>query len=108
MKITSSVTIEKEIDIVVSMICNKCGKEHESDEDNEFTDIHKVNVQFEGEYNHYRSKCWWFDLCDHCLIDIVKTFRHVPEWFIGSPSSDYSQQKFNEWVVDGCKPMSRF
>lgn len=102
------VPVTRNEEVLHSVVCNKCGEEHFPDDDNgELLHIHKTSVDFDGERNYYRSKCWWFDLCDKCLIDLVKTFKYAPDWFMGS-MGDCSQKEFDEWVKDECKPMSRF
>lgn len=103
MRNTEYTPVTKNIEVVQSVTCNKCGKTFTPDEEDEFLDIHKVDVRFEGERNRYHSKCWWFDLCDTCLIDFVKTFKHAPDWFNGS-IGEGAQKEFEKWIEkDGDK-----
>jgi hypothetical protein len=103
----NKITVEdtREYEVIKSIVCNKCGKTHEADEDNEYLHIHKVDVNFDGERNYYRSRCWMLDLCDDCLVGFVKTFKHTPDWFHGWENN---QQEFDKWVDGGCKPYDRF
>ncbi|MGG1663861.1 hypothetical protein [Brevibacillus sp. NRS-1366] len=94
-------------EITHSITCNKCGNTHFPDDEGEYRYIHKIDIRFDGDYNNYRSKCWWIDLCDDCLIDMVKELKYAPDWFKGS-RSEHAQAEFEKWVEDGCKPMSRF
>lgn len=63
--------------------CNKCGKRCDL-ENMEFSfDIdmlHEFLVSF-GYGSSYDMESWGFDLCEDCLLELIKTFKIVPEGF---------------------------
>lgn len=91
--ITEKKIITEERDIVVSesVVCNKCGKESIKKEDDHWfgEDFQHIHLSF-GYGSSFESERWSFDLCDGCLIDIVRTFKYVPDGF----KQDYTEVKF--------------
>ncbi|AMQ66702.1 hypothetical protein FDG96_gp43 [Bacillus phage Mgbh1] len=64
---------------LVGFTCNKCGKSVDLTEDDFAGNLfHSFKTSF-----HYGSafdmETWEFDLCEDCLLDIVKTFKVEPD-----------------------------
>ena len=65
--------------------CNKCGtsKELTGDEyerewqSNKFQSMHNSF----GYGSSFDNEIWRYDLCEECLVEIVKTFKHLPDGF---------------------------
>ncbi|ATF13500.1 hypothetical protein A616_16405 [Brevibacillus brevis X23] len=87
------VTEEKEIVVSESLICNKCGKESiKTEEDYCFgQNYQNINLSF-GYGSAFDLERWGFDLCDACLLEIVKTFKFVPDGFM----QDYTEMCFTK------------
>jgi hypothetical protein len=107
---------EKELDYklveqekMVSISCNKCGNEtkfnKELDNNQNFSydinEFQEFNCSF-GYGSRYDNERWSFDLCDNCLTDLVKTFKHAPEGF-GDDGYHitYPEIMFEEWKETG-------
>lgn len=90
--------VEKEVVSKVTYVCNKCGKEEVEDTpEQDFTvnnKIHEFGVNF-GYGSSFDTEYWRFDLCNDCLMGLVKTFKHEPDGF----GEDYGEKylEFNEW-----------
>lgn len=85
---------------LVNVTCNKCGDQSTEEEyDNE--KFSEFSASF-GYGSKYDSERWGFDLCDDCLTDLVKTFKHVPDGF-GEDSyyAEYPQTMFEKWKETG-------
>lgn len=100
-----TVTIEKETSYTHT--CNNCGKgvNIKSDTSEEWTDdIKNFHVDF-GYESHFDGEKWSFDLCEECLVNLIKQFKHVPDGFKLDGYSDLSQEQhqqlFEDWKVDG-------
>ncbi|MBU5266259.1 hypothetical protein [Virgibacillus proomii] len=92
----------------VEITCNKCGKTKTAviiaekydfvrDEFHEFLATFGYGSSFDLEY-------WSFDLCENCLVDIVKTFKYVPKGFridqqypLVKDESKEHQALFDDW-----------
>lgn len=61
--------------INTKVTCNKCGKSFKPDFGQ---DMQKIELHF-GYESKYDTDRWTFDLCDECILDIIKTFKHIPE-----------------------------
>jgi hypothetical protein len=104
-----SITEQKEITKVVEVVvsesvqCNKCGKE--CDKGEEFNE-NMNNFYFGfGWGSRYDGETWDFDLCEECLVDIIKSFKVVPNGFKQDPSlypveKDH-QKVFDLWKITG-------
>lgn len=66
-------------------ICNKCGKSFERDYINE---NHKINIEF-AYCSSYDGQTWEFHLCDDCLTEIIKGFKHKPQGFMEYDHQEY-------------------
>ncbi|SMQ78358.1 hypothetical protein SAMN05444673_3385 [Bacillus sp. OV166] len=77
MKEYKEVNVSKKI--ATSITCNKCGEtekitEYGFEEDK----FHAFNISF-GYGSMYDEEKWKFDICERCLVDFVKTFKHSPD-----------------------------
>ena len=78
MKITKQSTITQIVDVTVDVICNRCG--------NTCMDEYKQNYEGLIEAHicgGYGSKIgdefqFEFSLCESCLLELFKTFKHNP------------------------------
>jgi len=74
---------------LLEVTCNKCGKALKTNFEDEITINGKfLEVRFSPGYDSKnKNKEWHFDLCEHCLIELVNSFE-VP-----IPRSDINQPK---------------
>ena len=83
MKEYEEVIVEKLKEIPKSITCNKCGNsavlvgtEVEREiESNAFQTIH-LNFNYGSKFD---LEHWRFELCEDCLDEFVKSFKHPPE-----------------------------
>lgn len=83
MKEYEEIAVKETRDVPKSITCNKCGKHKElSGEDyerewqsNEFQTFY-CSFGYGSKFDMDR---WAFDLCEKCLIDFIRTFKHLPE-----------------------------
>jgi hypothetical protein len=64
----------KEVDIIDSIVCNRCGKEVIAYNGMCGTCTHNFEIQF-GWGSKRDTDIWKFDLCEKCLEDFVSTFK---------------------------------
>lgn len=106
-KVSETVTIEKVK--VVQVSCNKCGKslkvnENECIVDDRQNEPHEFVCDF-GYYSSFDGERWNFDLCETCLVELVKSFKLVPDGFM--IDRDYIQLEkdhqriFEKWKSTG-------
>lgn len=100
-----TVSVEKETAYIHT--CNCCGKSvkvrpNSRDEWND--DIKEFYVDF-GYESHHDGEKWSFDLCEECLINIVKQFKYVPYGFMEDNyttlSREEHQKVFENWKETG-------
>jgi len=76
MKEYKEIKVTKKIPAAIT--CNKCGKTvaltEYGLEENEF---HSFNIVFPYG-SMFDEERWKFDLCETCLVDFVRTFKHSP------------------------------
>jgi hypothetical protein len=97
---TESITEEKEFHI--STTCNKCAKTVEPKQVDHYiweTFAYPFFVDFKEGSNYEREK-WGFDLCEVCVIELVKSFKIMPEYF---DYGEASQESFRNWKQTGIK-----
>lgn len=120
-KIIEKVTHMKEVTESItkheSITCNKCGKERVrdfnsgrfEDQDDELwrNDYQSFGCSF-GYGSRHDMERWSFDLCEECLVEIIKDFKHVPKgfmldssWYIIENESIEHQKLFDDWKVNG-------
>ncbi|PTX59984.1 hypothetical protein C8P63_110129 [Melghirimyces profundicolus] len=91
--------VMKEVQVVSEWICNKCGKSVQADSNDFETDlIHSFQTEF-GYGSGFDMEEWSWELCEDCLVDIVRTFQFAPDGFGGeyrTESSESQQQRFEE------------
>ena len=108
--------IEQEVVTHHSVVCNKCGKETKRDFDSEFFEDYGEGL-WDGMYQSfgcsfgYGSKHdterWQFDLCEECIVEYIKTFKHVPDGFYKHTSyytienEEEHQRIFDNWKETG-------
>jgi len=98
MRITKSVEVTKNEQFLVGSLCNKCGEVFEPHDDK----IQSFNLQL-GYHN------WQYELCDDCIVDMVRSFLIVPSGFMSDPNFTSSfdidhelhQNLFDEWKLSG-------
>jgi len=79
-------------------LCNKCGEVFEPHDDK----IQSFDLQL-GYHN------WKYELCDNCLVEMIRGFLIVPSGFMSDPNftssfdidHDLHQKLFDEWKVSG-------
>ncbi|WP_440109968.1 hypothetical protein [Paenibacillus sp. QZ-Y1] len=89
-------TVTEEKDIHESTTCNKCGKLTKYEQVDHYVwenFAYEFYVNFK-EGSIYEREKWKFDLCENCVIELVKSFKFVPEWF---NFSEKSQEVFEQW-----------
>lgn len=94
------------------MRCNKCGNEAEQGE-NHMSEGFLWNEQFKnielsfGYLSKFDNETWKFTLCEECILDMVKTFKYVPQGFYidSTPTSiemtEQHQEVFDYWKETG-------
>jgi hypothetical protein len=74
-------TVTYEHNVVVSKICDKCKKEYDAEKDrDECQEFHAVS--FVGGYGSIFGDGTGIhcDLCQHCLLDIIKDYMRISEY----------------------------
>lgn len=100
--------IEQEVEVIEMICCNKCGKKYENK--NWVGNLHEFHIDFATYFSKFNADKWNFDLCEDCIVDIVRTFKFTPEGFyqydtrtmsvaIATPSIENELQKLNRFVV---------
>jgi hypothetical protein len=102
---TITETKEKEIGYVAT--CNKCGKRNEINHNihNGWEDdIKEFYVSF-GYESSFDGEKWSFDLCEDCLVGIIKGFKYVPDGFkdddYNTLTKEEHQKVFENWKLTG-------
>lgn len=87
--------------MLVSTTCNKCGDVDELGNDTPNKHMNQFSTSF-GYGSKYDMESWAYDLCEDCLTDLIKSFKHVPDGF-GEDSycATYPQIMFEEWKETG-------
>lgn len=87
--------------------CYKCGKSDVITKGDYCTQekYQGFSVSF-GYGSDYDMERWSWTLCEDCLVDIIRTFKHVPDGFFLFPESIYidkdrHQSVFEKWKVTG-------
>lgn len=89
---------------ITEVVCNKCGctsgklQDDDSYAANEFQEF--------GTYFGYGSRFdmerWSFDLCEDCLVELIKTFKHSPSGFAQENYFVHNEQlTFEKWKETG-------
>jgi hypothetical protein len=110
------ITEEREVIVGRSATCNKCGKTYKQNHDSDDYmghydglwdgEIHNFGASF-GYASSYDEESWDFDLCEDCLVDFIKTFKHVPDGFREERSyiiikdREEHQKIFDNWKETG-------
>ena len=100
MKTTENIEIVTFVKKIISIKCNCCGK----DVDPCGNSVQEIKLDF-GYYSRFDMQSWNLDLCEECIIKIIKGFKIVPEKFMSDSSyisefdSDHNlhQKLFEEW-----------
>lgn len=92
----------KQEEYVTKIICNRCNNEGQP---TEFEDeIKNISINFSYESPH-DGQTWHFDLCEECIVDIVKQFKHVPEGFKDNHYEVFTRKQhqyiFDKWKLTG-------
>ncbi|WP_137743412.1 hypothetical protein [Robertmurraya siralis] len=101
-----TITETREKETGYTAICNMCGKENifEENDDSLNDDTQHIELHF-GYGSKFDMERWSFDLCDDCLIEIVKQFKYVPEGFYEDSSLNLTpeehQKIFDNWKETG-------
>ncbi|MEM4994794.1 hypothetical protein WKH56_19730 [Priestia sp. SB1] len=94
------------------MRCNKCGnvaeqgKSHTSEGFLWNEQFKNIELSF-GYLSKFDNETWKFTLCEECILDMVKTFKHVPQGFYidSTPTSiettEQHQEVFDYWKETG-------
>lgn len=86
---------------IVSVTCNKCGEMDSLSTNEPNSHMNHFSAGF-GFGSHYDMESWSFDLCEDCLTELIKTFKHVPAGFgEDNYSAHYPQATFEEWKETG-------
>lgn len=62
----------------LKVICDKCGKEAVVEDGMAFPYMHDVKFSV-GYGSDYDGDTIQFDLCDECLTEFMKSFKHKPD-----------------------------
>ena len=97
-----------EEDYLSSIGCNKCGKLVEFKRGTERDVVNFNSQQFQSfqcsfEYgSKHDGERWNFELCDDCLLDIIRSFEVVPSGFMQHRmASQDPQGMFEHWKKTG-------
>ncbi|MFK7678648.1 hypothetical protein ACI3ER_11460 [Bacillus sp. Wb] len=94
------------------MRCNKCGNVVEQGESH-MSEGFLWNEQFKnielgfGYLSKFDNETWKFTLCEVCILEMVKTFKHVPKGFYidTTPTSIETEEQhqvvFDDWKKTG-------
>lgn len=89
-----------------SITCNCCGKEFEPEQSDILQEI-KLMFSYNSQFDNQQ---WWrFDICESCILKIIKTFKIVPENFMSDPAyvsasdmgHEVHQRVFDLWKETG-------
>lgn len=93
MKETEEREVKRLETYVNGIVCNKCGKETWTNENLNMLNFHEFFIYF--RYGSvFDQENWEFDLCENCILSIIKTFKYAPDGFGGHRRS---QEAFDEW-----------
>ncbi|WP_143804811.1 hypothetical protein [Paraliobacillus ryukyuensis] len=106
MKKFKKVKVDK--DELTMISCNKCGKAYKNEKKDHNLDLfHEFSTSF-GYHSNFDMEQWSFDLCEDCLVDLVKTFKYVPSGFkldnsfsLIEDQSKEHQLLFDHWKKTG-------
>lgn len=101
--------VEQIVEEVVSetITCNKCGNSVTQEQRGFESDYYQnINLHF-GYGSSFDMETWNFDICEDCLVEFVKTFKHVPsgfrsdEYLVIDDESKEHQKLFENWKETG-------
>jgi hypothetical protein len=73
-------TETREVEVIEDIFCNKCGISCKSEWGNSFYGLIEVVVTGGYESTHLGDMSeWCFSLCEGCLDELFKTFKHDPK-----------------------------
>ena len=91
------IEVKTKKEIPISATCNKCGNSKVLEGKDEYNRQWKLEkfqsflISF-GYGSKFDMEDWEFDLCEKCLVDIVRTFKHAPEGY----SEDYTNRIYDK------------
>lgn len=89
---------------VTSVTCNRCGRTFTPTADQPWWDaaVHEIRVSF-GYGSRHDGETWLFDLCEECLLTIIREFRIVPDGFFGNRCAELERRQaaFEQWKETG-------
>ena len=95
--------ISEEKLVTKSITCNKCGHTDWIDDNGGNYYFQRLNCDF-GYGSKFDMEGWEFHLCEECLIELVKKFKHAPLGFgddsmygYYEDSQEDCQKSFEEW-----------
>lgn len=98
-------TVKKQVGYIST--CNKCGKEVKVDHEKVCEwedDIKGFSLSF-GYESSFDGERWSFDLCEDCLVNIIKEFKYVPDGFKKDQYDNFTQEEhqkiFDYWKETG-------
>lgn len=105
MRITQEVEITDVTTRLVQVVCNRCGKEFHRREGDYCWNarVHQFSVSF-GYGSGFDGERWAFDLCEDCLLAVIREFRLVPDGFLEPPVRGCPvdrQAAFEHWRATG-------
>lgn len=91
-----------EVNVLQNITCNKCG---DSSVENDDQTCHERYQTFQTSFGYgsrYDMEAWSFELCEDCLTELVRSFKHVPDGF-GEDNycAKYPQIMFEHWKETG-------
>lgn len=106
MRIVENVKTVVVIPELKGIICNCCG---ECFGPNYTNTTQQFNLNFGYGSKYGNQKPWEFEMCEMCIIKLIKGFKHVPENFMSEKSiisacdtdSELHQRVFEEWQETG-------
>jgi len=84
MRIIENVETIVTVQDLKGIVCNKCGDVFNL-ENIDSCPIQQINLYF-GYESKFDNQKWGIDLCENCLLDIIKSFKIVPDNFMSDPS----------------------
>ena len=101
-----TVTEERQIEEGYISICNKCGQENKIHNGiNEWEDDNQSFTLSFGYESKHDGETWRFELCDTCLVEIIKGFKYVPEGFFEDDYDNFTHEEhqkiFEDWKQSG-------
>jgi hypothetical protein len=107
-----SIPVTHREEFVSEVTCNRCGKGHKtqysersggisSSHNNPNMQHQEISLSF-SPHSMFSTQKWKFDLCEECLLSIIRDFKLVPEGFMETALPNrFPQLQFDNWKQTG-------